>query len=128
MQNLIKRAIYLDHYTAIVYEANDDSTAILKTISSKMNHFVKEEILQKGESHWHNKEQDLQLAFYNRIIDEVEDCDELFLFGPTTAKTELLHLLQKQAKFDLLKISTKDIDIMTENQKMALIKSTFKKR
>jgi len=125
MENIIKRAIYLDHYTAIVFAANEDSTSILKTIFSEMNHFVKEEILQKGESHWHNKEQDLQLAFYKRIIDEVEQCDELFLFGPTTAKTELLHLIQKEAKFDTLKISTKDIDKMTENQKMDLVKTTF---
>lgn len=128
MKNTIKRAIYLDHYTAIVYEANEDSTSILKTISSKMNHFVKEEVLQKGESHWHNKEQDLQLAFYNKIIDEIKDCDELFLFGPTNAKTELLHLLQKQAKFDTLKISMKDIDKTTENQKIELVKATFNRR
>jgi len=125
MKNTIKRAIYLDHYTAIVFDSNDESTSILKTISSKMNHFVKEEILQKGESHWHNKEQDLQLAFYKRIIDEVEQCDELFLFGPNTAKIELLGLIQKQAKFDALKITTKDIDKMDENQKIELVKTTF---
>jgi hypothetical protein len=125
MENTIKRAIYMDHYTAIIFDFNNDSTSILKTISSEMNHFVKEEILQKGESHWHNKEQDLQLAFYKRIIDEVELCDELFLFGPTTAKTELLHLIQKQAKFDALKITTKDIDNITENQKIELVNTTF---
>jgi hypothetical protein len=115
----------MDHYTAIIFDFNNDSTSILKTISSEMNHFVKEEILQKGESHWHNKEQDLQLAFYKRIIDEVELCDELFLFGPTTAKTELLHLIQKQAKLDALKITTKDIDNITENQKIELVNTTF---
>jgi hypothetical protein len=125
MENTIKRAIYMDHYTAIIFDFNNDSTSILKTISSEMNHFVKEEILQKGESHWHNKEQDLQLVFYKRIIDEVELCDELFLFGPTTAKTELLHLIQKQAKFDALKITTKDIDNITENQKIELVNTTF---
>jgi len=126
MKNTLRKAIYLDHYTAMVFDYNNQTAVLEKTIASEMNPFVKEEILQKGESHWHNKEQDLQSDFYKRIIAEVAPCSEVFFFGPTNAKTELINIIQGKPKFDAIKIYSKDIDKMKENQKIELINTTFK--
>ncbi|MGL2994466.1 hypothetical protein [Flavobacterium sp. TSSA_36] len=126
MKNTSKKAIYLDHYKAMVFDYINQTAVLEKTIASEMNPFVKEEILQKGESHWHNKEQDLQRDFYKKIMAEIAPCNEVFFFGPTNAKTELINIIQDKPKFNTIKIYSKDIDKMTENQKIELINATFK--
>ena len=59
METIKKIAIYMDHFTANLIEYKRNAN-LIKTIHSDFNHLEKVKILQKGESHLHNKEQDLQ--------------------------------------------------------------------
>ena len=51
MKNTLRKAIFLDHYTAMVFDYNNQTAVLEKTIASDMNPLLQEEILQHGESH-----------------------------------------------------------------------------
>ena len=114
----------MDHFTAVIIEYTNSAEAI-KTIKSEFNHFEKEKILQKGESHMHNKEQNLQQEFYSKLRQELLNYDTILLFGATNAKTELLNILQTDTKFLNVEISLKNTDKLTENQQIAFVNDCF---
>lgn len=62
MNTIKKGALYLDHFTANIFEY-EKKAILLKTIESAFNSYEKGKIIQKGESHLHHKEQALQNAF-----------------------------------------------------------------
>ena len=124
METAKKIAIYMDHFMANIIEYANSAVAV-KTIKSEFNHFEKERILQKGESHLHNKEQDLQLEFYLKLRDELLSYDSVLLFGATNAKTELLSILQADAKFLNVEFTLKNTDKLTENQQIAFVNDCF---
>jgi hypothetical protein len=124
METAKKIAIYMDHFMANIIEYANSAVAV-KTIKSEFNHFEKERILQKGESHLHNKEQDLQLEFYLKLRDELLSYDTVLLFGATNAKTELLNILQADAKFLNVEFTLKNTDKLTENQQIAFVNDCF---
>jgi hypothetical protein len=55
----------------------------------------------------------------------IKDFDEVVLFGPTSAKTELFNLLRKDRNFGKIKIEVKNADKLTENQLSAFVKEHF---
>ncbi|WP_329805274.1 hypothetical protein [Flavobacterium facile] len=124
METTKKIAIYMDHFVANIFEYNNSAEAI-KTIKSDFNHFEKEKILQKGESHLHNKEQDMQQVFYSKLRDELLSYNSVLLFGATNAKTELLNILQADAKFLNVEFTLKNTDKLTENQQIAFVNDCF---
>jgi hypothetical protein len=124
METTKKIAIYMDHFVANIFEYNNSAEAI-KTIKSDFNHFEKEKILQKGESHLHNKEQDMQQDFYSKLRDELLSYNSVLLFGATNAKTELLNILQADAKFLNVEFTLKNTDKLTENQQIAFVNDCF---
>ena len=124
METTKKIAIYMDHFVANIFEYNNSAEAI-KTIKSDFNHFEKEKILQKGESHLHNKEQDMQKDFYSKLRDELLSYNSVLLFGATNAKTELLNILQADAKFLNVEFTLKNTDKLTENQQIAFVNDCF---
>ena len=73
----------------------------------------------------HNKEQHEQLAYYKAIAAVIKNYEEVLLFGPTDAKTELFNLLKADHHFDKINIETKHADKMTENQQHAFVKEYF---
>jgi stalled ribosome rescue protein Dom34 len=124
MKNSKKLAIYLDHSQAKLFDFKN--TAIeFKTIESEFDYHEKKEILQKGESHLHHKEQNLQHQYYKNLGDEILNYHEVLLFGPTDAKTELFNYLSEIKKFEKIKIIVKTSDKLTENQQLELINSIF---
>ena len=124
MQNPKKIAVYLDHYQAILF--NFGITAIeFKSIDSDFNFQDLKEIKQKGESHLHNKEQQLQHKYYENIGDAILDFNEVLLFGPTDAKTELFNVLMENSKFGKIKIVVKASDKLTENQQLEFVNKYF---
>ena len=126
MQNPKKLAVYLDHSQATLF--NFGNTAIeFKIIESEFNHQDKKEIFQKGESHLHNKEQHLQHKYYENIGSEILNYNEVLLFGPTDAKTELFNVLMENSKFGKVKIKVKTSDKMTENQQLEFVNNYFSK-
>ena len=116
--------IWMDHANAHLmdYEAKSIVTRI---IDSQFTHQVKEDILSKGESHMHNKEQHMQAEYYNALAEVIKNYKEVILFGPTEAKIELYKILRADHHFDKIKIDIQQTDKMTENQKHAFVKGYF---
>lgn len=124
METIKKIAVYMDHFTANIIEYTNTAVAV-KTIKSEFNHFEKEKIMQKGESHLHNKEQDLQHQFYLKLRDELLGYNSVLLFGSTNAKTELLNILQADTKFSAVEFSLKNTDKLSDNQQIAFVNDCF---
>ena len=72
-----------------------------------------------------HKEEHEELAYYKAIAAEISKYEEVLLFGPTDAKTELLNLLKENHLFDKMDIETRQADKMTENQQHAFVKEYF---
>ncbi|MGL2964259.1 hypothetical protein ACSVH2_10615 [Flavobacterium sp. RSB2_4_14] len=113
-------AIYMDHFSANFIEHSGTAREV-KTITSDFNHFDKKKILQKGESHLHNKEQDLQHKFYEEICNNCSDYNQILLFGPTTAKLELHTILTKDNRFLNIEIVIKNTDKLNINKQLAFV-------
>ena len=116
--------ICMDHATANLMELTSGDMET-KTINSKFTHEQKEDTLHKGEKVMHHKEQHVQLAYYKEIAAVIKNYEEVLLFGPTNAKSELLNLLKADHHFDKINIETKQADKMTENQQHAFVKEYF---
>jgi hypothetical protein len=124
METIKKIALYMDHFSANIIEYTNTAEAV-KTIKSEFNHFEKEKIMQKGESHLHNKEQDLQHQFYLKLRDELLGYNSVLLFGSTNAKTELLNILQADTKFSAVEFSLKNTDKLSDKQQIAFVNDCF---
>lgn len=124
MEKIKKVAVYMDHFTANIIEYINAAEAI-KTIKSEFNRSEKKEILQKGESQIHNKEQNLQLEFYSKLREELLNYESVLLFGATNAKTELLNILQTDAKFLNVEFILKNTDKLTDNEQIAFVNDCF---
>lgn len=124
MELIKKKAVYMDHFMATIIEYSNTAT-VIKTIKSEFNHFEKKKILQKGESHMHNKEQDAQLEFYLKLKEELLNCDDVLLFGPTNAKTEFANILKADIKFSDAEIIIKNTDKLSDNELIAFVNDCF---
>jgi hypothetical protein len=119
--------IWMDHTSANLMEFSKDQIET-KIIVSKFSHEEKEEIMRKGELHMHNKEQHEQAGYYSQLAEVMKNYEEVLLFGPTDAKTELFNSLKGDKKFSAIKIEIKQADKMTENQQHAYVKEYFSTR
>lgn len=124
MENQKKQAVYLDHFTANIIEY-DQTASIIKTIKSNFNTYEKKKMLQKGESHLHDREQQLQLQFYKRISDHCAGFSALMLFGSTTAKAELKAILSHDNRFSDTDVSLKITDKLNQKQQIAFVNNFF---
>ncbi len=77
--------IWMDHSTANLIDINANNN----TINSEFTFDTKVEALSRSESLMHNKRQQLNEAYYKEIADVILKYDNVLLFGPTNAKTEL---------------------------------------
>ena len=119
-----KLGICMDHSTAklIPFPINID---LDQTIHCSFTHQAKEEAMQKGESAMHSKEQGAQNDYYRTLAAIIRDYDEVLLFGPTDAKTELYHTFEHNNIFADIKVEIRQADKMTENQQHALVRQYF---
>lgn len=124
METTNRIAVYMDHFLAnvIVY---DKEANIVATIKSEFNQTEKQKILQKGESHFHNKEQDSQSKFYKEISDAIVDYNPVLLFGTTNAKTELFNILSNDNRFSKVVITIKNTDKLTSKEQIAFVNNCF---
>jgi len=123
MKQIKLLGIWMDHSIAHLTEFTNDKI-LTSTIESP---FKPEDKLQnlKNETLMQNKEQNHLSDFFKRLSDVIEDYNEVLLFGPTDAKTELFNLLKGNRHFEKIKIGVKAADKMTENQQLAFIKDYF---
>ncbi len=126
MKTIHQLGIYLDHAAAnlIDFTNNDKET---ETVISEFDIQDKHETLQRSENEMHHKEQDKQRAYFKKIATLAIGYNELVLFGPTTAKTELLHFLQKDNSFDKIEIETEDTAKMNLQQQKVFVHGHFEK-
>lgn len=78
-----------------------------------------------GEKRIHNKERNQHHNYFKRLKEIIAEYDEVLLFGPTNAKTELYNLLKADNHFDAIEIEVKQTDKMTSNQKLAFVGDYF---
>ena len=125
MTTIKKAGIWMDHANAHTFEFTDDARKV-ESVESEFTPEVKEEVLSKGESHMHNKEQNKQSEFYKKISKYILQFDEVLLFGPTNAKSELLNILKEDHRYEKIKIEIKQSEKMTDNQMEAFVRNHFK--
>lgn len=126
MKTSKKLAIYLDHSEAILFDFG--TTAIeFKIIKSDFDYQDKKDVIQKGESHLHNKEQDFQQHYYKKLGAEILLFDQVLLFGTTDAKTELFNFLLKNNHSPNRTIRVENSEKLTKNQQLAFVNNYFSK-
>lgn len=117
----------MDHSNAHLMEFTTDpiTTTI---ISSRFTHREKEHSLGKSEDGMHQKEQHEQSDYYKKISEIIKNYQDVLLFGPTSAKLELLNILRADHHFEKIKFETKDSDKMTQNEQHAFVRDYFSHR
>lgn len=119
--------IWMDHSSAHLTEFTAELMET-STITSKFTQQEKEHTLNRSEHVMHNKEQHQQSAYYKELGEIIKNYEEVLLFGPTSAKTELFNVLRENHLFAKIKLEVKNADKMTENQQHAFVKEYFSKQ
>jgi len=114
----------MDHSVAHLMELTNDTieTSIVESQSTLMD---EANYLRKDEGLMHNIEHYQKADYFKRLGNVIKDFNEVILFGPTDAKSELHNLLKDDHHFDKIRIEVKPADKMTENQKQAYVKKYF---
>lgn len=115
--------IWMDHSIAHLIEVENDQMAT-DTITAKVGE-QDEPLDKRDETLIQNKEQNELADFFSRISDVIINYDEVLLFGPTNAKTELINKLKEDHHFDDIKIEVKAADKMTKNQLQSFVDEHF---
>lgn len=118
--------IWMDHSVANLIELSNDKM-VKRTMELIPSFPESVENLRLNESLMNNKEENHLSAFYQKISNVIKDYDEVLLYGPTNAKTELFNQLKEDIHFDRIKIDVQNADKMTENQQEAFVKKYFDK-
>ncbi|MFT4754889.1 MAG: hypothetical protein ACI85Q_002452 [Salibacteraceae bacterium] len=126
MSNANKLGIWMDHSEAHLIAFKKESFP-LTIINTTFNHEDMESALNRSEQLMHNKRQQQQALYYKKLGNAIIPYEEVLLFGPTNAKTELLNVLQSDLRFEKIKIEVQSADKMTENQKNAFVQKHFSK-
>ena len=116
--------IWMDHANAHLIEINSDEmeNKIIKSLNTDED---KSHVFEKGEKSIHNNENHEQLAYYKTIAAAIMQYQQVLLFGPTNAKTELFNLLKADHHYDKINIAIRQTDKLTENQQHAFVKEYF---
>ncbi|MBC7485614.1 MAG: hypothetical protein H7282_02545 [Cytophagaceae bacterium] len=126
MKTTTQLGIWMDHASANLIDLAAES-AESSVIESDFTHEDKEESLNRSEQLMHNKEQHQQAAYYKELGAVIKQYDEVLLFGPTTAKTELYNLLKEDHHFADIKMECKQTDKLSNKQQHAFVKEYFSK-
>ena len=125
MKNTKKLGVWMDHTLAHIIELKNNK--IQSNTIESLALQGGEQVFGEDESLKHNTEQDQLSDFFKRISAVIKDYQEVILFGPTNAKTELYNSLKKDSHFNDIKIETETSDNLTENQMHAFVKEHFEK-
>ncbi len=78
-----------------------------------------------SEKHYLERRKNEEKAYYEEIMDAVKEADELFVFGPAEAKNGLLKAIKSNKNFKPVVKGIEAADSMTENQKIAKVRTFF---
>ncbi|HMH48892.1 MAG TPA: hypothetical protein VK548_01570 [Candidatus Acidoferrum sp.] len=124
METTRRLGIWMDHSVAHLMDVTTDSM-VTSLIESESTHRDREHSLSKSENLMHNKEQHQLSEFYKKLGEAITHYQDVLLFGPTSAKTELLNVLRADHRFAKIKIEVEDADKMTTNQLHAFVTKHF---
>jgi stalled ribosome rescue protein Dom34 len=119
-----KLAVYMDHANAHLIEYTG-APAESKDIVSKFTHEEKEHSIGESEKLMHNTEQHEQSDYYKKIGEKIRNYDDVLLFGPTEAKSELYNILKADHHFEKIRIIVKPADKLNDQEQHAFIKKYF---
>lgn len=112
----------MDHHQAHLTEfAADKMTTTSLDGSESSGH----SLVSKGEKIQHHKEDNQKRHFFKQLEEVITRYHSVLLFGPTEAKTELLHQLRKDHRFDHIQIYAIVAGRMTEAMEHAFIRNYF---
>jgi len=74
----------------------------------------------------HEKEKNTSHAFYKKLAGALSEYDEIFLFGPTTARKEFRNYVLKENLLAGKKVASRAADYLTENQMIEQVRKYFK--
>ncbi|MBN2807116.1 MAG: hypothetical protein JXR22_10705 [Prolixibacteraceae bacterium] len=123
MKTTKQLGIWMDHSVAYLMEYDKDglSTATLQPRNDEAD----KSFNAHDESIIQNKEQNQLASFFKSISEVIGVYDEILLFGPTDAKTELFNVLKNDRHFENIKIELKPSDKMTDNQMHSFVNEHF---
>ena len=121
-----RTGIYMDHANAhlITFPAE----LMEEEITLGFTHEEKASTLSKSEHIMHNQEQHEQSAYYKKLGEAIRGYDEVLLFGPTEAKSELFNLLKTDHLFNDIKIVLENTDKLNDHEQQEFVSTYFSKK
>lgn len=119
-----KLGIWMDHAHAFPTEYSTNPVKI-PHIESQFTHGDKTNALNKSEHLMHNQEKHEQSTYYKKVGEVMRNYDEVLLFGPTDAKTELLNVLRADHRFEKIIIEVQQTDKMSAHDQQTFINEYF---
>jgi hypothetical protein len=117
--------IWMDHAHAHLMQFASDDPVTTDIISNPFTHRNKASSLGKSEEGMHQKEQQEQTEYYQKLGVIIRNFQDVVLFGPTNAKMELLNILRADHHFEHVRLETRESDKMTQNQQQAFVRNYF---
>ena len=128
MKTAKQLGIWMDHSIAHLMELKNSN--IVSEIIEAESIIPEDEDIEinwKDESSIQNKERYNLSHYFKKLINVIKDYDEVLLFGPTDAKSELFNLIDNIHHMDMIKIAIKTTDKMPEDQQLIFVREYFNK-
>ncbi|MEP7195923.1 MAG: hypothetical protein ABI851_05345 [Saprospiraceae bacterium] len=120
-----KRAgIWMDHSHAHLIEFSPEPMET-KVIQSEFSHEDKLKSLSKSERGMHNKEQQQNHEYYHKLAQIILNFQEVVLFGPTDAKSELYNTIKENPLYAHIRIFLLPADKMTIHEEQNFVKDYY---
>lgn len=127
MKTTKQLGIWMDHSVAHLMELKNN-IIVSETIEAETIIFQEDiEINWKDETSIQNKEQYNLSHYFKKLINVIKDYDEVLLFGPTEAKSELFNLIDNIHHMDMIKFAIKTTDKMPEDLRQTFVREYFNK-
>ena len=121
-----KAGIWIDHKKAVIVSASEDGVTT-KTLESEVGAHPRYAGQQDGggEKKYEERHSQHLDRYYDEVIHQVTDAEELLIFGPGEAKLELKERLRRSKAHSERTIGIETTDKLTEPQIVAKVKEHF---
>jgi hypothetical protein len=120
-----KLGIWMDHSVAYITDYLNDFLTTEKFIF-EFTHQKRENGMKKSEVTMLHKEKGEQSSYYKKLGEIILNYSDVILFGPTSAKQELLNSLKSNHLFDKITMNVLPADKMTESEQQIFVRNYFK--
>lgn len=124
MKRRKRLGLWMDHSIAHLMEFTNKHFEV-KTIESKLNEAVTDEISTKGENQLLTKKKRQLSTYYKKLSEAIKDYEQVILFGPTNAKIEFFDMLSEDMRFLKVIFEVQNTGQMTENQQQEFVQQYF---